>query len=404
MSPAPAWPRGKPTPQTPPPPSGRIVPTVDVPGVIVLADAPGAGRKGKVKKHPIARLGNYSDRRYGAFAITDKDYAGWVKTLELLGEIPIDYDHSPEKDEGTEAAGWIRGLDRDGRMVVADIEWTPQGAQAIRDKRWRYISPTFVDDLKIEGKAQGHPGLKGAGLTNRPYLRRGMPAISLSDDADFPVEFAEPDDDPRAPDSPDQMPDLVKIAEALGLDKDADEAKVLEAIAEKAKTSEPEPSDDTKTLEERAKAEGKTVVDTKFLSELAAQAKDGADAATKLHAQTWDTAWDKARDRGAVDAKDETKEFYKTLYDGDEDTGLKALSMIPDNAAFPAGPAGKRGNESHVDTSVPGGEEVKHSGGRVALDEDRAELAQKAIRLSEEKDISFEDALDRLERDGAVAA
>ncbi len=165
---------------------------------------------------PIAKVGRYKDRRYGKFAITEAQAEGWGRNLRETfgGRVPIDFDHSPEKGRGSEAAAWIVGLaigtgatfkaedaqqfgelDDDTEYVVANTEWTPQGAQAVRDGRWRYVSPTFHDRYRDESGADRGPALLGAGLTNRPFLRKGMPAITLTDD--FETAYTRALDDGR---------------------------------------------------------------------------------------------------------------------------------------------------------------------------------------------------------------
>jgi hypothetical protein len=78
--------------------------------------------------------------------------------------------------------GWITGIGQEGRLVTADVEWTPRGAKAIRNEDYRHISPTFVADYRDEHGDKHGKALIGAALTNRPVLRKGMPCLSLSRD------------------------------------------------------------------------------------------------------------------------------------------------------------------------------------------------------------------------------
>ena len=141
----------------------------------------------------VAKLGKYQDKRYGTFQITPDDYEGWRANLNdsFNGRVPIDIDHAPEKGRGTEAAAWITNLNLDGDKVLADVEWTPLGERAVKERRYLYISPTFVQNWKDEtGKARGR-ALIGAALTNRPFLRRDMPALTLSEEAIEETTLAE---------------------------------------------------------------------------------------------------------------------------------------------------------------------------------------------------------------------
>jgi hypothetical protein len=107
-------------------------------GLVTLSDVPtlpaSAGRN-PTSRIVVARLGTYTDRRYGTFEIAEKDYEGWKRNLSesFGGRVSVDWDHSSDRGRGTRAAGWIVGLERQGKDVLADVEWTPKGAAAIRD-------------------------------------------------------------------------------------------------------------------------------------------------------------------------------------------------------------------------------------------------------------------------------
>jgi hypothetical protein len=158
--------------------------------IAFLLDAPTAA----TSRHQIARLGSYADKRYGNFGITSEQVASWQRNLAELqnGTVAIDYDHASDKPGGsTKAAGWISNISIDGDKVLADVEWTPDGKDAVAKKYWRYFSPTFVDHYKDEQGKDVGPALIGTALTNRPFLRRGMPAINLSAGEPEPPEGEE---------------------------------------------------------------------------------------------------------------------------------------------------------------------------------------------------------------------
>ncbi len=157
-----------------------------------LADAadPDGGPRSRIV---VAKLGRFQSKRYGRFSIGTDDLDGWKRNLtgQFGGRVPIDLDHSPERGRGSEAAGWITGLERDGDRVMADVEWTPLGEAAIRERRYLYVSPTFTSSYKGEDGGDLGRALIGAGLTNRPFLREGMPTLSLSADLDDDVTAAD---------------------------------------------------------------------------------------------------------------------------------------------------------------------------------------------------------------------
>ena len=153
--------------------------------LITLADLPELARGERRATIIVARLDDrLRDPRYGKFAITQEDVDGWKRNLAETfgGQVSIDFDHSSDRGGGTRAAAWITGLGQSGKLVTADVEFTPRGAKAVRRGDYRYISPTFVSDFKDEhGESRGR-ALIGAALTNRPVLRKGMPTLSLSRD------------------------------------------------------------------------------------------------------------------------------------------------------------------------------------------------------------------------------
>jgi hypothetical protein len=155
-------------------------------GLVTLADLPPLKGSGPTTSTiAIARLDdNLKDPRYGSFKITQSDFDGWSKNLAdtFGGRVAIDADHSSDRGGGTRAMGWITGLHQDGKLVNADVEWTPRGAKAIRRGDYRHISPTFVERYRDEHGVNRGRALIGAGLTNRPVLRAGVPALSLSRD------------------------------------------------------------------------------------------------------------------------------------------------------------------------------------------------------------------------------
>lgn len=302
----------------------RRVPTA----VAFIADAPRelAAASPARSRIQVAQLGSYHDPRYGDFTITAPEVANWSKLLAdyFNGRVAIDLDHATDKGGSSEAAGWIVGLERQGQDVFADVEWTTVGQSAVSDKRYLYISPTFVSDLKDEqGNGRG-PALLRAALTNNPFLRK-MPAVSLSG-----AVLAQRIGDP--PDSRSAMPDLLKtLAKLHGLPEDADEAKVLEAVtAAKSKADEPPPPKTTTvTLAAQAAADGKVLLDATQLASLTADAAKGVKAETDLAALTFDTAFTKALEGGKVDAKPETRTLHEGIFAVDREKSIALLDSLP---------------------------------------------------------------------------
>lgn len=163
----------------------------------ILLDAPAT----PVSRMPLARLGEYEDPRYGKFPITAGDVADWQKNLEKLpgGRALIDQDHSanrksPHRD--TEASGWITGIELEGKQVWADVEWTPRGESAIKEKRYLFASPTYGPYTNDAGETFPNT-LSGAALTNKPFLT-SQPQVMLASADTVAQAVADGDDDLKA--------------------------------------------------------------------------------------------------------------------------------------------------------------------------------------------------------------
>jgi hypothetical protein len=348
--------------------------------LVTLADTPAAIGDGlPTIKIPVAKLGTYRDKRYGSFSIGDADYESWQRNLTegFGGRALVDFDHSPEKGTGTRAAGWITSLEKvtgaqlqeqdparfakldpQAVYVASDVELSKAGAEALRNREYRYISPTFVANWTDETGAKRGRTLLGAGLTNRPFLRRGMPAISLSAD-DYEAAAVE---QPPASDSRPRMPLTADIAKKLGLSEDTDDAVILEA----------------------ANAAGVVVLTAAEVADFESRAAAG-DQATKTLAETrFSTAWTKAVDEVRVTPAQETD--FKALAEKDLDLAVKTLDGLQP-LKIATSPRGT-GDAPPAATAEDG------------VDAVRLELHEAALTLSEEKGIPYMDAVHKLEEAG----
>lgn len=304
-----------------------------MPDVAFIADAPvelaaASGQTGPARSRiQVAQLGRWTDPRYGDFGITAADVENWAKLLasHFQGRVPIDLDHSTDKGVSSEAAAWIVGLSRTGNDVFADVEWTPKGESAVREKRYLYISPTFKSNLKDKHGASLGPVLLRAALTNAPFLQ-DMPAVTLSAHTAFATRIG--DATALAPDTRPAMSDLTKtLATVFGLPDDADEAKILDAA--KAATAPPKKTD-TLTLEAQAAAEGKVLLDAAQVTKLTADAAKGVKAETDLATMQFETAYTKALETGRIDAKPETKALHEGIFAIDRERSITLLQSLPE--------------------------------------------------------------------------
>lgn len=154
------------------------------------------------------------------------DGRGLVATLEAPDEIisksflaasggevlVIDFDHGIDGlgEKSGRAAGWITGMMAEGNRIMATVEWTDEGRAALEGKSYRFISPVF----RVDQKTKRVTHILRAALTNDPAIHDLKMVASK--------ETTEEDGD--------MNPHLAKMAKALGLDEDADEATITAAV------------------------------------------------------------------------------------------------------------------------------------------------------------------------------
>ena len=94
------------------------------------------------------------------------DPAGVVLAFQAAGvDLPVDYEHQNDKPEAklsgpVPAAGWIKDLKAEPSGIWGRVEWTATARELIRNREYRYLSPSFL----FHPKTQAIMKLKGAGL------------------------------------------------------------------------------------------------------------------------------------------------------------------------------------------------------------------------------------------------
>lgn len=146
----------------------------------------------------ISRTGTFTDPRYGEFTLSSEMFEHMVNNFNtgVFGQdIAIDVAHKPENG----AAGFVRKLFTDRNRLRAEVEWTAYGADAVRNKGYKYLSaeihPNFTDN---EHQKQHGVTLLGAGVVVRPCIKNLDPI-----DADK-IQLAE------APQTPTYLTENVK--------------------------------------------------------------------------------------------------------------------------------------------------------------------------------------------------
>lgn len=136
----------------------------------------------------LAKAGTFHSSRYGKFSITRDDLAQMLHNFRNVTpaaptELPIDYDHlsmNPRQPGDGKAAGWLKDMElRDeGEELWGEVEWTPEAADLIQNRAYRFVSPSFVKDHTHKDGRKIGTTLLAAAITNHPFLE-GMQALTL---------------------------------------------------------------------------------------------------------------------------------------------------------------------------------------------------------------------------------
>ena len=159
-------------------------------------------------------------------------------------EILMDFEHQSEVeriDSDTRAAAWISNLAIDDeRGLVGDVKFTDQGAEAVSNRRLRFLSCTWYTD-----KAGRPTKMTTVALTNKPNI----PVAPILNKEPVPgVKTVE--------EKKGSNMDIEKLKQALGLPAEATEEQVLAAIQEgqdaKARAAELQANAEKASLEKEA--------------------------------------------------------------------------------------------------------------------------------------------------------
>lgn len=124
------------------------------------------------------------------------------------GEVLVDFEHDAETGGPTTAAAWVQGVSIDPEKgLMATFKFTDVGADAVSNRRLRYLSPVWT--LGADGRPQK---LISVGLTNKPNLPVN-PVLN------------------REQQRQQKENAMQKFAQALGLPPETPEADILAALA-----------------------------------------------------------------------------------------------------------------------------------------------------------------------------
>jgi phage I-like protein len=86
----------------------------------------------------------------------------------------------PKQPGDGKAAGWLKRVElrADGEELWGEVEWTPEAADLITNRAYRFVSPSFVKDHTHKDGRKIGTTLLAAAITNHPFLE-GMQALTL---------------------------------------------------------------------------------------------------------------------------------------------------------------------------------------------------------------------------------
>lgn len=219
----------------------------------------------------LLRSGSWAHPWYGTINFDKKYFMSCVQNFAnnvLHRDISFDAQHMPWFG----AVAWVTKLNMrlrkffDGKrrwVLTADVEFTKDGEDMIRQKRFKYFSSEVHDnykeqELSEENKDSKEPKLKafgptlmGGGVTNRPYIS-GMLAVELSEDAVFRTSSTEPGVDGTT---------TLTFSESHG-DKEVSDAEIEELIIQLDKVIKEEKIDLAE--EEKARPPDSKLPDASF--------------------------------------------------------------------------------------------------------------------------------------------
>ncbi len=166
----------------------------------------------------IMKTGEWQHPKLKQIRITQDDLAQFADNFKrrVRGvDLAVDVSHNP--DAG--AVAWFKDVRAEGDKLMAQVDWTPEGANLVKTGKYRYFSPEFMFQWTDPATGQTHKNvLLGGGLTNRPFLKNmepvafseaGMGAVWMSDDEPYdPDHDGDNDNTAKPSQNPDWMDDV----------------------------------------------------------------------------------------------------------------------------------------------------------------------------------------------------
>lgn len=135
---------------------------------------------GDITKVQIAPFGKWKGYNGDTEVIQNVDNVAFENIADELAseprEILVDLDHRSEQDtdRDTKAMAWASNISLGTDGIYADFKWTTDGAEAVKDRSYRFVSPTWI--LNEEGSPIK---LLRIALTNRPNFKSLKPILNF---------------------------------------------------------------------------------------------------------------------------------------------------------------------------------------------------------------------------------
>jgi chorismate mutase len=133
----------------------------------------------KVRRHPVLPVRKFEKSGH-EIDVTEDMLKSMINNLTIKRPVTIAH---PELS-GAEAVGWIMpgtaeisAFGDGGKALYVGIEWSEQAEQAIKDKKYGYISPVFAPSKLDEAGNEIGAALVAAGLTNDPHWSSDQPEL-----------------------------------------------------------------------------------------------------------------------------------------------------------------------------------------------------------------------------------
>ena len=175
-----------------------------------LPETVAAGDEREVQLSPFGEFPGLLD---GRRVIQTCDQAAFERLVaNFSGEVLVDFEHKAELGGDTEAAAWVQGLRIDpAKGLMATFRFTDKGAEAVANRRLRFLSPVW--SLDEAGRPER---LVSVGLTNKPNL----PVRPLLNRAPGDSDVEEKENEMKE-----------QLIAALGLAPEATDEEVVSAVA-----------------------------------------------------------------------------------------------------------------------------------------------------------------------------